>query len=159
MRVLQRCLEHGVLPVRTLAQNGGIRVVGVGLAGNNPSVVDEVLIILGILAQIHHVEALHLTVDGQHAVVAELGVAGLTALGGDEHHTVGTLGTIDGGGGGVLQDFHRNDIRGVQRRQRRDGRHLTVAQTVAQTVVGTTLATALHNDTIDDVERLLVGID
>ena len=114
MRVLECSLEHSVLPVCTLTEDRRVRVVGVGLTGNYPSVVYKVFIIFGILAQVHHVEALHLTVNRKRAVVAELSFASLTALGGDEHHTVGALGTINGGSRGIFQNLHRHDIAGVE---------------------------------------------
>ena len=115
MLVLDSGLEDGVLPVRTLTEDARVGVYFVGLALDNPAIVDKVLIVFCVFAQVHHVETLDLTVNGQHTIVAELGFASLTALGGDEHHAVGTLGTIDGGGGGVLQNLHRHDVAGVQR--------------------------------------------
>ena len=113
MLVLQGRLEDGVLPVGTLAEDGGVAVGLVGLG--DFALVHHVVIVFSELAQVHDVETFHLAVDGERAVVGELGLACLTALRGDEHNTIGTLCTVDGGGRGVLQDFHRHDVGRVQR--------------------------------------------
>ena len=97
--------------------------------------------------------------DADIAIVADAGLTVLTVLGGNQDNTVSTLRTIDGGCRGVLQDFHRNDVGGIDGRQRGDGRNRTVTQSVAQTEVGTRRTTALNNHTVDDVERFGVGVD
>ena len=107
-------LEDGILPVGTLTQNSWVRVSLVSLALYNPTIVYKVLIIFSIFAKVHHVEALHLAVYCQHTIVGELCFASLTAFGGNEYHTIGTLGTIDSGGRCIFQNLHGHDIRGVQ---------------------------------------------
>ena len=49
-------------------------------------------------------------------------------LGGDEDDTVGTLGAVDGRCGSILEDFHADDIRGVEGRERGDGRNPSVSE-------------------------------
>ena len=52
------------------------------------------------------------------AVIGHLGRSALATLdGGDDDHTVGTTGTVDSGGRGILQDIHRLDIGGVDIRK------------------------------------------
>ena len=79
------------------------------------------------LTQVHHVETFGLTVPCGHAIVAELGIAGLSAFGGDEHYTIGALCTVDSGGRSILEDLHAYDVGGVDGRKGRDGRDLAVA--------------------------------
>ena len=118
MLVLQRRAEDGILPVGTLTQNRRITIDLVGLG--NLTLLGHVIIELGKLAQVQHIETLVLTVHGERAVVGELSLTGLTALGGDQHNTVGTLGTIDGRSRSILQHLHRHDILRVERRKRGD---------------------------------------
>lgn len=159
VRVLEGGLEDGVLPVRALPQQRRVGIVLVGRGGIDLSRGHEVVVVVGELPQVHDVQAACLPAPGHHAVVGELRLAGLSPAGGDEDDAVRTLCAVDGGGGGVLQDFHRNDVAGVDGRQRRDGRHLSVAQRVAQSVRRAACAAALHDDAVDDVERLGVGVD
>ena len=95
MLVLKGGLEDGVLPVGAQAEQRGVAVLCVG---RTFALVHQVVVVLCKLAQVHHIEAFGLAVPCHHAVVTELGVARLSALGGDEHHAVGTLCTVDGGG-------------------------------------------------------------
>ena len=78
--------------------------------------------------------ALHL-LPAPCAVELDAGLAALAVLGGDEHYAVGTTRTVDGRRGGVLEDFNRLDVVGV------DG----------VDVVG--------SHTIDHIERVGVGMD
>ena len=156
MAMLNSGLEDCILPVGTLAQHHRIAVVGVGLS---LTLLYQVVVERTKLTQVHHVKTLGLAVHGHHTVVRELSLTGLTVLGGNQDNTVSTLRTIDGGCRGVLQDFHRNDVGGIDGRQRGDGRNRTVTQSVAQTEVGTRRTTALNNHTVDDVERFSIGVD
>ena len=63
MLVLKGCSEDGILPVGTLAEDGGIAVGLVGLG--DFALVHHVVIVFSELAQVHDVEALHLTVNGE----------------------------------------------------------------------------------------------
>ena len=100
-------LESGVVPVGIGA------VVVVGSQQFIGDVTDIFLILdiflgtedIGLLAQGLHREA---------AVVGDMGRAFLTGLGGDEHDTVTGLRTVDGGGGGVLQDLDGLDHGRIQ---------------------------------------------
>ena len=107
MLVLQSCAENGILPVGTLAQYAGVAQCGISCG---TTLGHHVIIEFCKLAQVQHVNALTLMLPGYHTVVAELGFARLTVLGGNQYDTVSTLGTIDSGGRGVLQDFHRDDV-------------------------------------------------
>ena len=156
MAMLDSGPEDCILPVGTLTQHHRIAVVGVGLS---LTLLYQVVVERTKLTQVHHVKTLGLAVHGHHTVVRELSLTGLTVLGGNQDNTVSTLRTIDGGCRGVLQDFHRNDVGGIDGRQRGDGRNRTVTQSVAQTEVGTRRTTALNNHTVDDVERFSVGVD
>ena len=156
MLVLQCSLEDGVLPVGAQAEQRGVAVLCVG---RTFALGHKVVVVLCKLAQVHHVEAFGLAVPCHHTVVAELGVARLSALGGDEHHAVGTLCTVDGGGRGVFQDLHADDVGRVDGRKGRDGRNGTVAQGIAQAVGGTRRPLALHDHAVNNVQRFGIGVD
>ena len=132
MLMLQCGAEHFVLPVSTLAQDGRVGIEGVGRYLTERH---HVIIILRVFAKVHHVDAAVLARYCEHAVVREFGFASLTMLGGDEHDAVGALCTVDGGCGCILEDFHADDVGGVDGRQRGDGGYLTVAEGVAQTEI------------------------
>ena len=153
--VLEGGAEHLVLPVGTLAQDGGIGVKGIG---GNFAQFYHIVIILSEFAEVHHIDAAGLAGHGEHTVIGELGIAGLTVLGGDEHNTVSTLGTVNGGGRSILEDFHAHDIGRVDGGQRGDGGNATVTQGITQTEVSTGIAAALNDDAVDDVQRFSVGV-
>ena len=77
-------------------------------------------------------------------------IAGLTALGGDEHHAVGPARAVNGRGVGILQDFHALDVRRVQVGQR-VARHL-IAQ-ARRNQVGVVDEHPVHH-----VKRVVAGI-
>ena len=157
MAVLESGLENGVLPVRSLTQDAG---VGEGGIGFGLTLVDEVVVECCKSAEVEHVETLGLTVDGEHAVVAEFGITRPAVLGGDEDHTVGTLGTVDGCSRSILEDFHAQNVGGVDGREWRYGAYGTVSEGVAESEVGTALsADGLYDDTVDDIERFSLGVD
>ena len=156
MLVLERRTEDGVLPVGTLTQDRGIGIIVVGAYHAHGG---QFVVILGELAQVQQADALGLALDGEHAVVGEFGAAGFTALGGDEHNAVSTLGTVNGGGRGILQDFHAHDVRGVDGGQRGNRGNGTVTQGIAQTEVCAGRTAALNDDTIYHVQRLRIGVD
>ena len=97
----------------------------------------------------HHAEVV---VVGQFADTilrtgAEGSLTGFTALRGHQDDAVGSAGTVDGGGSGVLQDGQALDIVRVDRG---DG------------VVGVgevALVTGHHGDTVHDPQRLVAGVD
>lgn len=60
--------------------------------------------------------------DTERVAVFQNTLAGLTALGGDDHHTVGAARTVDGRSGGILQDVDAGDIVGIQEVERVAGR-------------------------------------
>ena len=74
------------------------------------SIASGKLLVGELLACVHHVIVRQ--VRPCHLVVAAVGEAQLTRLGLhrlDYHNAVGCLRTVDGGGGGILQDSHRSD--------------------------------------------------
>ena len=129
MLLLESCAEDGVLPVCTLAEKRGIREIGIGFS---LSVGDKVVEILGIFTQVHDVETFVLTLPGNHAVVGEFCFTGFTAFGSDEHDAVGALSTVDGCRGGVLEDFHRHDVGGVDGREGRHRSDVAVTESIAK---------------------------
>ena len=144
----QRRLEYGILPVGTLAQQAAVDEQRIGRSLAHAYIF---IIVVGILAQVQNVETLRLTVDGKRAAVRELGVASLTMLGGNQDDTVGTLGTIDSRGRGVLQNLHRDNVLRVDGRQRRNGGNAAVTQSVAQTIGVTSQTLALDYHTINHI--------
>ena len=153
--VLERGAEHLVLPVGTDTEDGRIGIIGIvaGLAD-----LHEVIVEFRPLAEVEHVDAHVLLAHRRHAVIGDLGLAGLTVLGGDQDHTVRALGAIDGRSGSVLEDFHADDIGRVEGSQRGDRGNLTVAQT-AETVIPAGRTAALDDDTVNDVKRFGTGVD
>ena len=94
--MLPGCAEDGVLPVGSLAEN---RRIAIGLIRlGNLTLLGHIIVIFCELTQIQHVQTLHLTVERYRAVVGELSLTRLTALGGNQHNAVSTLRTIDSGG-------------------------------------------------------------
>ena len=154
--VLEGRTEDGVLPVGTLSENGRITVVRV-FADHADRM--EVVVVFGELAQVQQVDAAGLALEGDHAVIGEFRIAALAALGGDEDDTVRTLGAVDRRRRSILEDFHAHDIGRVDGGQRGDRGDGTVAERITQAEVGAALAAALHDDTVDDIQRFGVGID
>ena len=109
-------------------------VVGVG--GNLLRIVavlqqGELILPCGIVASADDVDLLGHLLPGVVGIVADLGLAFLTALGGDEDYTISTTRTVDGGGGCILQD---GDVLNV---------------------VGRDVADTVNGEAIDDVERVV----
>ena len=111
MLVLKGCAEDGILPVGSLAEDRGVAET---VVLEDHTLRRHVVVILGKLAEIEHVDALSLTLPSHHAVVRKLGLACLTALCGDKYNAVGTLCTVDGCGRSILQHFHADDVRRVE---------------------------------------------
>ena len=130
MLVLQGCAENSVLPVGSLAQQTWVTQ---RLVLRSATLCHHVIIEFSKLAQIQHVDALGLALPCHHTVIGEFCFTRLTMLSGNQHDTVSTLGTIDGCCRGILQNLHRDDVRGVDGRKGRHRRYGTVTQTVAQT--------------------------
>ena len=151
---MHRCLtEHRILPVGAGTQQGGIGKLG--------TIVREghLVAVVGELPQVHHLQAGSLALYAVHPFIGELGFSCFPSLGSDEHHTVGTLCTVDGGGGGILQDFHREDVGGIDGGKRGDGGYGAVTQRITQAKVGTTAAAALYDHPVNHIERFRIGID
>ena len=149
--------EDGVLPVGSDAEDGR---VGIDLAriGHLPDC-REVVVVLRELAQVHHVETSGLPRDCEHSVVGDLGVPGLAPLGGDQDYSVRALCSIDGSGGGVLENLHAHDVGRIDGGKRRDGGHTAVAEGIRQTEVRTGVSAALNYYAVDDIKRLSIGVD
>ena len=108
MVVADTCLIVQILPV-------GIDIV---------ALVQRVLVLTGILTElaecgtVHHRILLEDTPEAHITIIGHLGGRTLSTLdGGDDDHTVGTTGTVDSGGRGILQDIHRLDVGGVDIRK------------------------------------------
>ena len=106
--VLQSRTEDGVLPVGTCSEKRWVGIVRVAVTDFANAY--KVVVILGILAQVHHLKSLGLARKREHTVVVDLCIAGLTPLGCNQHDTVCTLGTVNRRCGGILEDFHADDI-------------------------------------------------
>ena len=83
------------------------------------------------------------------AVIGNGGFAGFTAFGGNHDDTVGSPGSIDGGGRSVFQYVHRHDVAGVDAGQGVVGR---------QRVVGVN-AGSVYNHSVNDENRLVGGVE
>ena len=66
-------------------------------------------VVLEELLGVHHLRGLAEALGRQLIGIADLALA-LAFAGGDHHHAVTGLSTVDGGGGTVLQDLHRLDV-------------------------------------------------
>ena len=62
-----------------------------------------------VLGGVHNIKVLGEGGELELVVVENLALALLTGLGGNEDNTVTGFGTVDGGGGGILEDFHGLD--------------------------------------------------
>ena len=118
-RIVQRGLAHHlVLPV--VGGQGGIHIQIVGVAeiglvelsrsltgtlGSMP-----LILVGGKLLSIHQVKFLSQMTNLQVGVERHLHLAFLGTLGGHHHNAITTLGTIDGGQGGILQHVDRRNI-------------------------------------------------
>ena len=112
MLVLEGRTEDGILPVGADSENRrvGIDFIRIGdFAYGN-----EIVVELRILAEVHHIQTPCLLRDGEHSVVIDLRISGLTALCGDEHDTVRTLCTVNRCCGGILEDFHAYNVGRVE---------------------------------------------
>ena len=110
-------VEHLVHPVRPVAVLNGFPLVGRedgGVVGRGVPLARRAI---GLAAHVHvvlahqHVGILRPSVDAHITVVGQTRLSGLTFLGGDDDYAVGTLRTVDGGRGSVLQDFDALDVR------------------------------------------------
>ena len=153
--VLESGAEDLVLPVGSLSEDGRIGVVGVCLDLADSG---HIVVIFSEFPQVHHVDPAGLAAHGEHSVIGELRLAGLTVLGGDEDDTVGALRSVDRCRRGVLQDLHRDDVGRVDGGQRGDRGDLTVSE-ATETEIASRVASALDDHTVDNVERLSVGVD
>ena len=109
-------------------------VVGVG--GNLLRIVvvlqqGELILPCGIVARADDIHLLGNLLPRVVGVVAHLGLAFLTALGGDEDNAVGTTRTVDGGGGCILQHGDVLDV------------------------VGRNVADSVNGESVDDVKRVV----
>ncbi len=102
----ERTVLHAVVERRV--QDAG--PVDGRLAHIEVDLVLDVHILLGVQELGHLLHVL----DAVEAVIGDADPAGLALLGGDEDDTVRTTRTVDGAGGGVLQDVDALDIRGVE---------------------------------------------
>ena len=156
MLMLKGGAEDSVLPVGTDAEDGRIGIVVIGFQQTYRR---EVVVVFRKFPQIQEADTAGLALDGDHTVIGEFSVSALTALGGDEDNAVCTLGTVDGRCRGVLQDFHRHDIGGVDGRQRGNGGNSTVAEGITQTEGSTAGARNLDDNAINHIKRLCTCID
>ena len=130
--------------VRTIVAGTSSRVVGI-LAGID----DGVTLILQQLLSVHDAEVV---VVGQRrntvlGTYRELALALLTALGGNQNHTVGGAATVHRGSGSVLQHRNRLDVVGVDGGNGVRGVHHFV------------VVTAHHGNTVHHVQRVVAGVD
>ena len=95
MLMLYSSLEDSVLPVCTCSEDRRVSICWVSLAFDNPSLTNVALIVFRVFSEVHDVKTLSLTINSEHAVVAELSFTSLTTLCCDKHYTVSTLCTVD----------------------------------------------------------------
>ena len=86
--------------------------------------IQRVLIQTGILTElairrtVHHRVLMEHLLEAHVAIIGHLGGSALIALhGGDDDHTVGTTGTVDGRCRSILQNIHRLDVGGIDIRK------------------------------------------
>ena len=135
---------HGHLVVLHVA--GGVRLVPpVGLVGQSVGQRDEAdfvhqFLVLGGVQRLDLVG--HLREAGLDAQ-ADLGVAGLPGLGGDEDHAVGGTRTVDGCRRGILQDLHGGNVVG---REKFDVVHRHTIHDIQRVVAAVERGSATHAD-------------
>ena len=119
-------VEHEVLPVGARAI-----LVGGGVARCTAGVDQSLIHHRGILRSVENVALLPFALPAIREVVVDAGLTELTALGGDEHHTVGSTRTVDGARGSILQHLHALNVGGVDH-----------------------VKAALNRHTVDDIQRV-----
>ena len=102
MALAETGLEHHVLPV------------GIGILEGRFGIQARFHPVFLELGGVHHLDVLHGGHPGELVVIEYAHVVLVTALGGDEHHTVTGLGAVDGGGSGILQHLDGLDGFGIQ---------------------------------------------
>ncbi len=108
----ERGAENLILPVCSGAQERGVEESLVELLLGDDALVVELVLVHGILREVHHIDFLGDCLPGHIAVVGHVGVAGLAAAGGHDDHTVGARRTVDGAGRGILEHVDRDDVGG-----------------------------------------------
>ena len=108
-------MEHLVEPVGVDERAvGTVDALHVGPVVRTAAAVDVGLVHDGhVLARVKHICPVGHRLPAEVTVEGDLGLPFLTALGGDQHDAVGGLGTVDGGGGGILQHVDALDVGGI----------------------------------------------
>ena len=108
-----------------------------------------------ILRAVQEVERIGSRTGGHIRLVLHRGGVRPTLLGLDQHHAVGAARTVDGCGGGVLEDRHRRDVARV------DGveRVTTQRRRTADAEAASFRLVVLERYTVDDVQRIVAGAD
>ncbi len=135
-------LEEFVLPVGAVGEQRGVFIVFAGAPALNGR---THIIELRILRQVHHTEFLGEGLPADIPLILYFGLAVLSPLGGDHHHTIGSTRTVDGRGRSVFQHLNGGDVRRVD-----TGQHTR-----------TTRSVAARGDTVDNIQRLVAiqGVD
>jgi len=104
-----------VLPVGTAAKQVGADIGAHGILDTGGS---DVVVVLCILLQVHHIELFRHGLPADVSVIGDGGLSGLSASRGNHDDTVRGARTVDGRGGGILEDVHRDNVVGVDGGQR-----------------------------------------
>ena len=130
----------------TAAVTGSIIIVGdtVGTVG---------ILVLDLGQAVRHIPT-------ERVGVAHLATAGSTLLGGDDDSTVGSVGTVQGSGGGALQDGHRLDVFRVDIVTTGGEVHTIAVHSVVDGEVRLgTEGVVVDGNTIHNIQRLVVTGD
>jgi len=159
MGILPGCPEDGVLPVSTAPEDRRVAVRLVCTIRVYLVLINEAVVEFCELAEVEDVEAFVLTADGHGAVVGEFSVSALSFLRSDEHDTIGTLCTVDGCGGSILEHLDAHNVGRSNEGEGRDGRVGAVAESISETEAGAAVALSLDDDTINDIQWVATGVD
>ena len=147
----------GVGELVHLAEDAALRSP-VGIGKIEPSLATHLLIDSHLLLRVHDVvvAVLRTQTQGVFARIAYTCRAGLTLLRCDNDDTRHGAGTIDARSRAVFQDVERLDVVGIQTGHGRGDERLGIT---ARQVVGRDVGDILHDDTVDDPQRLGVAVD
>ena len=128
--------EDFALPVRTIAQQAD---VGKLFARAESDDLGTQVLVLGIFAQVQYIQFFRQLLQAEIAFIGDAGLAGLALARSNHHHAVRRTRAVDGRGRGIFQDFHRNNVRRVDGRQR----------------IGVIVGITRDGHTVDDIQRFV----
>ena len=143
--LLEACAQGLALPVITLS--------GIGKVVTQFSVLIQFMPDVCPLLGVQEVQFPGDATPSERGVITDVVFAVRALLGGDDDHTVGTTGTIDGCGRHVLQHLDALDVRGIQERQRVEGGVARFGTSACRCRI------VIHDESVDHIEWFVTAGD